>query len=70
MIMYSIQEIEKLDLDSLEIKEISKIRDYLETAFYYTRMGQLLFDGRHLKIVIGDEIKRLSEYLWYTDRIK
>ena len=61
--MFTIQEIEKLDLTTLSKLELGKLKRDLTQSFYYTSSKKLTTDGRVLKDVIGNELDRVTDFI-------
>jgi xylose isomerase len=61
--MYTIQQIEELDLSKLNRKDLSKLKQDLTVSFYYTSHTEVSSDGSNLKDRIGNQLTRITMYI-------
>lgn len=61
--MYSILDIEKMDLNALDRKELSRIKGHLLESYYLTSSKELAGDGKNLKDLIRKEYERFLDFI-------
>jgi hypothetical protein len=64
--MRTIQQIENLNLETLDRKTVVEIKDDLLQSLYHTTLKETTSDGRVLKNVIADQLDRFRTYLMNT----